>query len=184
MPITLEEKLKALREVDRIYALAKTWHRLVPNEKRPNFEAAARAVMKRALGEPIESKREPLHIRDGAMMHAHSPRTARVIERTLKNGVIHPDVLHSYQSGRVKRPARSVQKPRRMGPDPSYLPDPELYIEHSDADLHYPSHFEPGAGFQPRTHVEPTHVELQQPPARAAQQIPTTGAASGRGGYV
>ena len=37
--------MKAMREVERIYALAKTWHRLVPNEKRPNFEAAADAVL-------------------------------------------------------------------------------------------------------------------------------------------
>ena len=184
MSISLETKLKALREVESIYRLSKKWQRLTPDEKRPNWERIADAILKKAMGTPLQPLPVGLNVRRSKQHHTHSPRTARVIERTLKNGVIHPAVLHSYQSGRVKRPARSVQKPRRMGPDPSYLPDPELYIEHSDADLHYPSHFEPGAGFQPRTHVEPTHVELQQPPARAAQQIPTTGAASGRGGYV
>ena len=169
--------------MERIYALAKTWHRLVPNEKRPNFEAAADAVLKRALNEPLKPSRAQLNIRDGALMHQHSPRTARVLERTLRNGVVHPDVLHSFQSGRVKQ--RSGRPgPRDMGPDPPGLPDIDLYVQHSDADLQYPSHFVPGSGFQSRMHETPSHVQLERPEVQQQMPVPTSGAPAGRSGYV
>ena len=181
MPITLEEKLKALREVDRIYALAKTWHRLVPNEKRPNFEAAARAVMKRALGEPIESKREPLHIRDGAMMHEHSPRTARVIERTLRNGVIHPDVLHSYRNDKV-RPGREFPFYDKPAPRAD-TPDVIHYVQHGSSDLSYPHGHMQGYGFVPSEHHVASHVQLEGSVRPETDVVPTKGSVAGAGAY-
>ena len=108
--ITLEDKLKAMQEVQRIHALAKTWRSVMPNQKRPNFEAAADAVMRRAMNAQVVGSTLPLEIQDGRMMHEHEPRTARILERTLRNGIIHPDVLHSFQSGRTKR-GRKVPEP-------------------------------------------------------------------------
>ena len=49
--ITLEEKLKAIREVESIYALAKKWQRLTPDEKRPNWERIADAVLQKLVME-------------------------------------------------------------------------------------------------------------------------------------
>ena len=160
--ITLEQKLAAMREVQRIYALAQKWRPVMPNQKRPNFEAQADAVLKRAMNAQIVGRAAPLDIRDGKLMHEHDPRTARIIERTLRNGIVHPDVLHSFQSGRIKQPpAYPDHRIHELPHDPD-LTDFNLYIQHSDQDLHYPSHFVPGHGFVPRTHVEPSHKELEQ----------------------
>ena len=102
MPISLDEKLKAIREVESIYALSKKWQRLTPGEKRPNWERLADAVLKKAMGQPLAGPPEPLNVQDDKMHHEHSPRSARVIERTLRNGVVHPDVLHHYRGDNVQ----------------------------------------------------------------------------------
>ena len=170
--ITLEQKLKAMREVQRIYDMSKKWRRPVGHTGRmPNFNAMADAVMKRAVNANIVGDREPLDIRDGKLMHEHDSRTARVIERTLRNGVVHPDVLHSFQSGRVKRPGRGY--PRTRLPHDPDLPDVDLYVMHPENDLQYPSHFVPGEGFQPKTHVQPGHVQLAPAGGSPTEQVPT-----------
>ena len=167
--ITLEDKLKAMQEVQRIHALAKKWRSVMPNQKRPNFEAAADAVMRRAMSAQVVGSKLPLEIQDGRMMHEHEPRTARILERTLRNGIMHPDVLHSFQSGRTKR-GRLKFRSRQLSHDPE-LPGVNLYVQHSDVDLQYPSHFEPNKGFMPKTHVEPGHVQLEQ--AAEGDTVPT-----------
>ena len=132
--ITLEQKLAAMREVQRIYALAQKWRPVMPNQKRPNFEAQADAVLKRAMNAQIVGRAAPLDIRDGKLMHEHDPRTARIIERTLRNGIVHPDVLHSFQSGRIKQPpAYPDHRIHELPHDPD-LTDFNLYIQHSDQD--------------------------------------------------
>ena len=55
--ITLEQKLAAMREVQRIYALAQKWRPVMPNQKRPNFEAQADAVLKRAMNAQWAARR-------------------------------------------------------------------------------------------------------------------------------
>ena len=175
--ITLEQKLKAMREVQRIYDMSKKWQRPVGHTGRmPNFNAMADAVMKRAGNANIVGDRQPLDIRDGKLMHEHDSHTARVIERTLRNGIVHPDVLHSFQSGRVKQPPRGDPRgnpANRLPHDPA-LPDVDLYVQHAVNDLHYPSHWVPGEGFQPKEHVEPGHVQLEGRPAPApTEQVPT-----------
>ena len=168
--------MKAMREVERIYALAKTWHRLVPNEKRPNFEAAADAVLKRALNEPLKPSRAQLNIRDGALMHQHSPRTARVLERTLRNGVVHPDALHAYSCGHVlegrDRPTR-----RRVRPAPQD-PPAQHFVQHGATDLHYPSGHLQGFGFVARQHEVASHVRLESSQVKAAEPVPTKSVSS------
>ena len=172
--ITLERKMKAMREVQRIYDLAKKWQRPVGHTgKMPNFSAMADSVMRKAMRAEVVGDRMPLNIRDGKLMHEHDSRTARVIERTLKNGIIHPDVLHSFQSGRTKQPARQYhQIGRDLAPDPN-LVDFDLFVQHSDTDLQYPSHFVPGEGFIPRTHVHESHTQLAHAGQSATEQVPT-----------
>ena len=170
--ITLEQKLAAMREVQRIYALAQKWRPVMPNQKRPNFEAQADGVMKRAMSARIVGRALPLEIQDGRLMHEHEPRTARMIERTLRNGIVHPDVLHSFQSGRtLQAPSYPAHRLAKLPPDPHANMDFNLYIQHSDEDLHYPSHFVPGHGFVSRNHVEPSHTELEQ--AADSSVVPT-----------
>ena len=75
MPITLEAKLKALREVESIYALAKKWKKLTPDEKPPNWERLADGVLKKALSEPVQPEELELQLQP-----EHAPR-ARPGER-------------------------------------------------------------------------------------------------------
>ena len=97
MPITLEAKLKALREVESIYALAKKWQKLTPDEKPPNWERLADTVLQKALSEPVQPQELKLRVADDGQHHEQDPESARRIERTLRNGLVHPDVLHSFQ---------------------------------------------------------------------------------------
>ena len=182
--ITLEQKMKAMQEVQRIYDLSKKWQRPPGHSgPMPNFRAMADTVMKRALDAEVVGDRLPLDIRDGKLMHEHDSRTGRIIERTLRNGVIHPDVLHSFQSGRTKQPPQGDPFGAyrgRLPPDPD-LPDVDLYVQHSDLDLDYPSHFVPGEGFVPKTHMHASHVLLAPPTDPPIQVDPAPRPTWGRG---
>ena len=173
--ITLEEKLKAIREVESIYALAKKWQRLTPDEKRPNWERIADAVLKRALNKPVIEPPRQIHLKSGALHHEQDPTTARIIERTLKNGTVHPDVLHSYSSD-ITASGRARARPPRMRPVRD-TPNIRHIVQHGSTDLHYPAGHLQGYGFVPREHVVASHVQLEH---TAAPQgvVPTKATAS------
>lgn len=172
MSITLEQKLKALREVENIYALSKKWQRSVPDEKRPNWERIADNVLRRALGKPITEPRERVSVRASTRHHEQDPRTARVVERTLRNGLVHPDVLHSYSSGVVRDdvPAPRARRalPRADTPSVRHL------VQHGATDLHYPSGHMQGLGFVPRQHEAAKHVQLESAGPAQEASVPTT----------
>ena len=92
---TLEQKLSALREVENIYRLSKKWQRLTPDERRPNWEKIADAVLRKALGQPVLTSvhTQALQLDDGAHYHEHDERSARVFRRTLDNGILPPDAI-------------------------------------------------------------------------------------------
>jgi len=98
--ITLEQKLRYLKEIDNIHALSKKVR--PPAGKSWSDIAASR--MRHVMGLPIrEPVAKPLQIQRGRLHHEHSPRSARIIERTLKTGLVHPDVLQSYRTGASSR---------------------------------------------------------------------------------
>ena len=175
MPISLEAKLKAIREVESIYALSKKWQRLTPGEKRPNWERLADAVLRKVMDQPLETPAEPLNVH-GGRHHEHSPRSARVIERTLRNGVVHPDALHAYSCGHVlegrDRPTR-----RRVRPAPQD-PPAQHFVQHGATDLHYPSGHLQGFGFVARQHEVASHVQLESSQVKAAEPVPTKSVSS------
>ena len=181
MPISLEAKLKAIREVESIYALSKKWQRLTPGEKRPNWERLADAVLKKAMDQPLQTPAEPLNVH-GGMHHEHSPRSARVIERTLRNGVVHPDALHTYSCGHIKEArARSFAgAARRAKPVRQAAQDPpaQHYVQHGATDLHYPAGHLQGFGFVARQHEVASHVQLESSQMKAAEPVPTKSASS------
>ena len=96
MVISEAEQSRAFREAREIMKLGEKWQQLMPGEKRPNFERAAREVLRRALGHQVARNTERLDIREDGLMHEHEPREAHLIERYLKSGTVHPDVLHSF----------------------------------------------------------------------------------------
>ena len=101
--ISFEEKRAAYEEARQILLLQKKWAQLMPGERMPDFRRAAKAVISRALGKQVVPMEPSLDIHDG-LMHEHAPREAALIERTLRNGIVHPDVLHSFRHGEVPKP--------------------------------------------------------------------------------
>ena len=106
--MSLGAKRAAYKEAHTILQTGKKWQRLVPGERRPDFERAARHVLHKALRRPVRGPPKPFVVHNG-LMHEHAPREARRIERYLKSGMLHPDVLHSFRSGRVTRKPRPVR---------------------------------------------------------------------------
>jgi len=108
--ITLEERDRAIKEADQILRLGKKWQRNVPNERRPNFEAAAASILRRTLGSKVTTNRkQPMQIKADALQHEHNEREARLLERTLKIGTLPREVLHSFQTGRARKKAQPLR---------------------------------------------------------------------------
>ena len=176
--ITLEQKLRYLREVENIHRLSKK--SLPP--KGTTWARIADGILRKAMGHPVQSKAEEVNVvRSGHMEH-HSPRTARLIERTLRNGVVHPDVLHDFRndgtqvdrfggrpySGEVARPSRPALGPLHHTPPVSH------FVQHP-GDLHYPGGHLQGYGFVPGDHQLASHVQLDSPvPSSVDVRVPTT----------
>ena len=167
--ISIDQRIKALDEARSILALGKKWQRTVAGERRPDFEGAAERIFRRALKQAPLATGQPLKIRDGKLMHQHDAHEARVLERTLKNGLIHPDVRHSFVHNRTLRPKQDVARPK-LGPAPRDAPRSKLFIQHFDVDPHYPSHRSNQTGYAPSMSSHPTHVRLAQPPV---ESVPT-----------
>ena len=162
--LTIEQKMKAMREVQEIYAIGKKWRRNLPDEKRPDFEGMADRIMSRALGAPTvqQEPREPIY--EAARHWEQDPRTAALVERTLKNGMYHPDVLHSFQSDRTTHRA---DPPRPMNVNTVGLPDPHLFVTHPGVMHVHPSHESRGGPdgdhFVPSVHEHESMQELTMP---------------------
>jgi len=138
--LSREERHRAIKEADSILRLGKKWQRQVPNERRPNFEATAAAILRKALSSHVESgKRVPLKIIDNGMQHHHGRREARLLERTFKASSLPQEVLHSFQTGSVRRDPKPVR--RNRGPDPEYLPRFDLY-QHDTVHRMPPGHYD------------------------------------------
>ncbi len=144
MVLSKAQKLDAYREAQQILSLADKWQELMPGERKPNFRRAAQEVLKRALGHRTSRNEEALDIH-GGLMHEHKPREARLVERWLRSGAVHPDVLHSFQHDVTTVDPDVTPAPVDPGYDPD-LPDIELYVHDAGETIDYPSHFEPGTG--------------------------------------
>ena len=143
MVISEAEQSRAFREAREIMKLGEKWQQLMPGEKRPNFERAAREVLRRAMGHQVARNTERLDIREDGLMHEHEPREAHLIERYLKSGTVHPDVLHSFVHDR----RLADREPREMPAEEDLddLPDFDVFVQH-EGDQHYPAHWHPGTG--------------------------------------
>jgi len=141
--MSLGAKRAAYKEAHTILQTGKKWQRLVPGERRPDFERAARHVLHKALRRPVRGPPKPFVVHNG-LMHEHAPREARRIERYLKSGMLHPDVLHSFRSGRVTRKPRPVRfrgEPLRQDDQ-----DVEHVVLDRLAQVHHPVHLNTRTG--------------------------------------
>jgi len=69
-------------------------------------------------------------------MHEHAPREAALLERTLKNGMHDPKILHSFQLGKTSNPRGTgprdeLPKSYAFAQDDPNLPDIEVFV-HDD----------------------------------------------------
>ncbi len=163
MSMTEAQQRDAYYEAQAILRLEKSWQDLMPGERKPNFKLAAREIVRRALGHKVTRNQKPLNIHNG-LMHEHDEREAHLIERTLKNGMHDPSILHSFQLGskrtRHTEPREVQPSTYDAGDDPN-LPDFELFAHDPATTIDYPSHFEPGTGvYHSSVHDVPSHVEV------------------------
>ena len=93
-------------------------------------------------------------------MHEHAPREAALIERTLKNGMYDPRILHSFQRGAKQHTQQPVEQP--AAPLDDDMPDYEVFVHSHGETIDYPSHFEPGTGqYHSSVHNPPEHSEVE-----------------------
>ena len=131
----------------------------MPGERKTNFHRAAQEILKRALGHTTKRNEESLDLH-GGLMHEHKPREARLIERTLRAGVVHPDVLHSFRDDRITSDPKPVPPTYDLGDDPD-LPDFDLYVHDAAQTIVPAGYYEPGADvFHPNEHEPDSHVPL------------------------
>ena len=177
--ITLEQKLRYLKEVESIHALGKK----VKPPAGKSWSDIADARMRHVMGQPIrEPVAEPLRLKRGGMHHEHSPRSARLIERTLKTGMLPPQVLQGYHTGERTKTSRfkfkGVHVPKeRLRHDDMRV---QHFVQHIAADLDYPHGHMQGHGFVPRQHEFNSHVQVTTGPDQLGIQVPTKdGSAAG-----
>ena len=87
------EQQQAYREAREIMKLGQKWQQLMPGEKRPNFERAAKEVLRRALGHQVQKNVEALDVREGKL-------------GTVLHSFVHGDV-HKAAAATSGRHARS-----------------------------------------------------------------------------
>lgn len=173
MSMSEAQKMAAYREAQQVLRLDKTWTSIMPGERKPNFRRAAREIIRRALGHKVVRNEAPLDLH-GGMMHEHQPREAALLERTLKNGMHPPHILHSFQLG--SEAVRHEGYPRAVEPktyemdhlDDPDLPDYEVFVHDHSTTIDPPSYYEPGTGvFHSSVHWPPEHSEvpIRAPPS-------------------
>ena len=175
--VSLDEKLRYLKEIESIHRLSK---KALPPEG-TTWARIADKHLQRALGMPIAEAPTQFDVKPGMHMHQHDPRTARVVERTLRNGVIHPHALHSFRNDGVL-PGRV----RHWKPElPRYADDHDVvhYVQHGSSDLSYPHGHMQGYGFVPSEHPVASHVQLEDSVRAPTDVVPTKGSVAGSGAY-
>ena len=175
--ISLEEKRAAYEEARQLLLLEKKWQSLMPGERKPDFKRAAKAVIRRALGKQVVPREPDLDLHDG-LMHEHAPREARLLERTLRNGIVHPDVLHSFRHGEVpvsrQVPIGALTGGRQHVPlgelkraGDTYIGDmaPMVHAVHFNEDLEFPTHLNTRTREFVAKHADHEHMHYMIPGA-------------------
>ena len=190
--ITLQQKLRYLKEVDGIHALAKK----VKPPQGKSWSDIADTRYRQIMRMPINIKTDDaIRVEDGGMHHQHSPRSARLIERTLKSGLVHPDVLLQYHTGKTKPHRRGELKflPRQMPALHNERPPAREGLRHDDmrvqhvvqhmGDLQYPHGHLQGEGFIPKGHSFNSHVQVDNTSSVPLSTVPMKDGPPGEGNY-
>ena len=115
MHVNARRHRQPLKEIQRIGQLARTWRRNLPDEQRPAFEQTQLKLINDYLrkGERARTKPlEPIEMHNG-LMYEHDARSARIIDRTLRNGI----------------PRRETRVPLEQR---AHLPTVDVFLQHSE----------------------------------------------------
>ena len=161
MVLSEAQKRDAYREAQQILRLDEKYTKAqFPTRSARDFEEGA--------GAHDTTKRGGMNIH-GGLMHEHGPREARLLERTLRAGVVHPDVLHSFQHNITKADPNPAPVTYDLGDDPE-LPDFDLYVHDAGQTIVPASHYEPGRDIYHASEHEPdSHVPLVPAPKQPEQ---------------
>ena len=154
-----------IKEIKRLGQLARTWQRLIPDEKRLAFEEAQLKLIDKYVRRGVEHqplKQDPIELHNG-LMHEHSARSARLIDRTLRNGCVPHGCALSFRDGSREAP---IDEPYWKSDAPvleqrDHLPQVDVYLQHTHQDQHEISHFDSKSGsFVPQQSLAPEHIQV------------------------
>ena len=164
MHVNARRHFQPLKEIQRLGQLSRTWQRNLPDEQRPAFEQAQLKLIDRYIrrGERARpASQEPIEIHNG-LMNEHDPRSARVLDRTLRNGVFPHSAALSFRDGsreeKLDEPHWRQQVP--MLEQRAHLPTVDVFLQHNE-DQHAVSHFNSSTqAFVPSMEEHETHHEV------------------------
>ena len=166
MHVNARRHRQPLKEIQRIGQLARTWRRNLPDEQRPAFEQTQLKLINDYLrkGERARTKPlEPIEMHNG-LMHEHDARSARIIDRTLRNGIVHDAAALSFRDGsreeKLDEPHwRHVVPPLEQR---AHLPTVDVFLQHTE-DQHDVSHFNSQTqAFVPSMSGHTSHIEVKR----------------------
>jgi len=172
MVLSKAQKQDAYREAQQIMLLADKWQELMPGERKPNFRRAAQEVLKRAIGHRTARNDEALDIH-GGLMHEHGPREARLVERWMRSGAVHPDALHSFQHDITTVDPTVMPERLNLQAHPDD-PDVEVFVHDAGETIDYPSHYEPGTDTYHSSVHPPEPFAREVLSKQAGVQLPST----------
>ncbi len=154
-----------IKEIKRLGQLARTWQRLIPDERRPAFEEAQLRLIDKFVRRGVEHqplKQDPIDMHNG-LMHEHDARSARLIDRTLRNGCMPHGAALSFRDGSREAP---INEPYWRSEAPvleqrDHLPEVDVYTQHTHHDEHEVSHFDSKSmKFVPHQALPAKHIEV------------------------
>ena len=165
MHVNARRHFQPLKEIQRLGQLARTWQRNLPDEPRPAFEQAQLKLIDRYVqrGERARyPKQDPIEIHNG-LMHEHESRSARVLDRTLRNGIMPHAAAQSFRDGSREEKIDEPHWRRRvpMLEQRAHLPSVDVFLQHQ-GDTHEVGYFNHKSGaFVPQHSEYQSHIEVR-----------------------
>ena len=165
MHVNARRHFQPLKEIQRLGQLARTWRRNLPDEQRPAFEQAQLKLIDQYVRQGQRARpvpQEPIEIHNG-LMHEHDARSARVLDRTLRNGMVPHAVGLSFRDGSREE---KIDEPHWRRPTPpvleqrAHLPEVNVFMQHSE-DSHEVGFFNHKSGaFVPHQAEFQRHIQV------------------------
>ena len=167
MHVNARRHFQPLKEIQRLGQLSRTWQRNLPDEPRPAFEQAQLKLIDQYVRRGERARpaiQEPIEIHNG-LMYEHDLRSARVLDRTLRNGIMPHAAAMSFRDGSREE---KIDEPhwRRQQPileQRAHLPTVDVFLQHSQ-DTHEVGYFNHKSGaFVPAHSDFQSHIEVKPP---------------------